>query len=327
MYWIYTLFPVVKLSYFPQGLNYTLICDSGKWLSACILFFFRRQNRCHWIICEKAVVQAHLLTSTHVRISKTADEISSRFCFCVHFIWLTRNISFSRDLLERALICLQAGFLIMFLFTTALLCLSDTCHFASECGWTLSSRKLRARVLFSQWKERSILKKREPVSQGSVSGIMPAYCTPKWKWTFMEWVTSWTASSLGHNEEIVEGADMVWKLCDKEECPKFKWFIKLLFVLCVNGPICWKTTKNFAWISIRVSSELCVGLCWVNWSDSGSLAQFPHWRQSEATVEDFNDWNVPLMSGMNNIMFHNFTVASSWFGECCTAGEQLGRLY
>lgn len=39
-------------------------------------------------------------------------------------------------------------------------------------------------------------------------------------------------SSLGHNEEIVGGADMVWKLCDKEECPKFKLLIELLFVLC-----------------------------------------------------------------------------------------------
>lgn len=40
MYWIYTLFPVVKLSYFPRGLNYVLICDSGKLLPVSVFFFF-----------------------------------------------------------------------------------------------------------------------------------------------------------------------------------------------------------------------------------------------------------------------------------------------
>lgn len=38
---------------------------------------------------------------------------------------------------------------------------------------------------------------------------------------------------------------MVWKLCDKEERPKFKRFIKLLFVLCAAGLMCWNTTKEF----------------------------------------------------------------------------------
>ncbi len=71
-------------------------------------------------------------------------------------------------------------------------------------------------------------------------------------------------SSLSHNEEIVGGTDMVWKLCDKEECPKFKLLLELLFVLCENGQICWKTTKNFEWVSIRVSTELCICLCGMN---------------------------------------------------------------
>lgn len=54
---------------------------------------------------------------------------------------------------------------------------------------------------------------------------------------------------------------MVWKLCDKEERPKFKRFIKLLFVLCVTGLMRWNPTKNSAWISARASTELRGRLC------------------------------------------------------------------
>lgn len=70
--------------------------------------------------------------------------------------------------------------------------------------------------------------------------------------------------SPSHNEEIVGGTDMVWKLCDKEECPTLKWLIELLFVLCENDPIRWKTTENFGWVSMRASAELCIGLFWMN---------------------------------------------------------------
>ena len=87
-------------------------------------------------------------------------------------------------------------------------------------------------------------------------------------------------SSLSDNEEIVGGTDMVWKLCDKEECPKLEFLVKLLFVLCGNGLICWKTTKNFGWVSISVSTELCIGLCWMNLSDSG------FWQSSQEHIED-----------------------------------------
>lgn len=52
-------------------------------------------------------------------------------------------------------------------------------------------------------------------------------------------------SSLSHNEEIVGGADMVWKLCDKEECPKFKLLIKLLFVLYEKRPDLLENNKEF----------------------------------------------------------------------------------
>lgn len=67
---------------------------------------------------------------------------------------------------------------------------------------------------------------------------------------------------------------MVWKLCAKEERPKFKRFIKLLFVLCVTGLMRWNTTTDSAWISARASTELSGGLCPVNWSDSG------HWQSA-----------------------------------------------
>lgn len=65
----------------------------------------------------------------------------------------------------------------MFLFTTALLCLSDTCHFISERVDELYLVKSANASPFSQWKNAQ--SKTDPVSQGSVSGIMPAYCTLK----------------------------------------------------------------------------------------------------------------------------------------------------
>lgn len=47
------------------------------------------------------------------------------------------------------------------------------------------------------------------------------------------------------------------------------------------------------------------------------LAEFPgaHWRQFQAVVADFSDQNVPLMSSMHDIMFHNLAVMSSWLGK------------
>lgn len=67
---------------------------------------------------------------------------------------------------------------------------------------------------------------------------------------------------------------MLWKLCDKEERPKFKRFIKLLFVLCVTGLMRWNTTKKSAWIGARPCAEPSAGLCPMNWSDSG------HWHSA-----------------------------------------------
>lgn len=164
------------------------------------------------------------------------------------------------------------------------------------CIWTLSSQKWECKSFFTMEEGQNAQSKKDLVSQGSVSGIMPAYCTLKWKWTFIEWLTSWTMSSLGHNEEIVGGTDMVWKLCDKEECPKFKLLVKLLFVLCKNGLICWKTTKNFGWVSIRVSTT---ALYWIVLDELKwlwLLAEVPgaHWRRFQAVIADFSDRNVPL---------------------------------
>lgn len=239
MYWIYTLFPVVKLSYFPWGLNYILICDSGKWLFR--MWLFQLQNCSHWIICKKAVVQAHLLT-----FIQTADEITTRFCSFIHFIWLTHNISFTRELFERMLICLLQGFpRNVFVHNSLVVSLTHVISSASGVD-ELYLVKSASASPFSQWKQDRMLNlKKDPVSQGSVSGIMPAYCALKWKWTFIEWLTSWTMSSLGHNEEIAGGADMVWKLCDKEECPKFKLLIELLFVLCERWPDSLENNKEF----------------------------------------------------------------------------------
>jgi len=136
------------------------------------------------------------------------------------------------------------------------------------CSWTLSHQKCKCKSFFTVKEALNTQSKQDLVSQGSVSGIMPSYCALKWTWTFIKWLTLWTMSSLSHNEDIVGGADMLWKLCDKEECPKFKWLVKLLFVLCEKDLICWKTTKNFGWVSMRVSTELCIGLHWMNLSDS-----------------------------------------------------------
>lgn len=160
--------------------------------------------------------------------------------------------------------------------------------------------------------------KKDLVSQGSVSGIMPAYCTLKWKWTFMEWLTSWTMSSLSHNREIVGRTDMVWKLCDKEECPKFKLLVKLLFVLCENGLLCWKTTKNFGWVSIRVSTELCKGLClWTKVTLAFGRFPWPHWRQFQAVVVNFSDRNTDVWYAWYNVP----KSISSWLGQRCSVGQ------
>lgn len=139
-----------------------------------------------------------------------------------------------------------------------------TCVISSASVWMNFSQKCECKSFFTMEEGHDAQSPKDLVSQGSVSRIMPAYCALKWKWTFIEWLTSWTVSSPSDNEEIVGGADMVWKLCDKEECPKFEFLVKLLFVLCENRLVCWKTTKNFGWVSIRVSTELCIGLCWMN---------------------------------------------------------------
>lgn len=52
-------------------------------------------------------------------------------------------------------------------------------------------------------------------------------------------------SSLRHNEDIVRGTDMLWKLCDKEECPKFKLIIKLVFVLARKWADSLENNKEF----------------------------------------------------------------------------------
>lgn len=70
---------------------------------------------------------------------------------------------------------------------------------------------------------------------------------------------------------------MVWKLCDKEECPKFELLVRLLFVLCENGLI--ENNKNFGWVSIRTSTELCVGFCRMNRDGSVFWQSSPEHRE------------------------------------------------
>lgn len=59
------------------------------------------------------------------------------------------------------------------------------------------------------------------------------------------------------------------------------------------------------------------------------LAELPgaHWRQFQAVVVDFSDWNVLLMSSTHDIMFHNLAVIFLWLEEWRTAGKQLGHPY
>lgn len=97
---------------------------------------------------------------------------------------------------------------------------------------------------------------------------------------------------------------MVWKLCDKEERPKFKRFIKLLFVLCAPGLMRWNTTKNSAWISARASTGLSGGLCPVTWTDSG---RWPSAHLGDAIRR-----------------FHNLTVVTCCLLEEESRGGQCG---
>lgn len=52
-------------------------------------------------------------------------------------------------------------------------------------------------------------------------------------------------------------------------------------LFCVRLARCAGTQqKNSAWISTRASTELCGGLCWMNWSDSG---RWPGARPGDGT--------------------------------------------
>lgn len=119
-------------------------------------------------------------------------------------------------------------------------CLSETLNFTTECVAELLAKSANAKVhFFSTVNEgenaQSKKKWKDLVSQGSVSGIMPSYCTLKWTCTFMEWVTSRTMSSLSHNEEIVggngHGVETMWQrgvpkiemVCQIAVCSVWKW--------------------------------------------------------------------------------------------------------
>lgn len=71
------------------------------------VLLFQVQKCSHWIICKKAVLQAHLLTFICVEISewghKPADVIPTPFCHFIHFIWYTHNVSFTHELPESML--------------------------------------------------------------------------------------------------------------------------------------------------------------------------------------------------------------------------------
>lgn len=156
----------------------------------------------------------------------------------------------------------------MFLFKTTRL--SDVHMFIST---SVSLSFIPSKVQY-KWKSFSTLEngqnrqcKQDLVSQGSVSGITSCYYASKWAWSIHRVTHSFTRSSLGHNEKIVSGVDMVWKLCAKESSPKFKWLVRLLFVLCGKRLKCWKPTKIAEWIS----RGLCirVGLDELKWLNFG----------------------------------------------------------
>lgn len=81
-----------------------------------------------------------------------------------------------------------------------------------------------------------------------------------------------------------------------------------------DGPIRWKTTKNFGWVSIRAFHRALYWLVLDELKWLWLLAEFPgaHWRPFQAAVVVLSDRNVPLMSGMHDFMFHNFAVIFSW---------------
>lgn len=148
-------------------------------------------------------------------------------------------------------------------------CLTETLNFTTECVAELLAKSANAKVhFFSTVNEGENAQSKKNEKTWWVRVQYQGLCHPTALWN--ERVHSWSESLLAPcppwatMKRLLGGMDMVWKLCDKEECPKLKWFVKLLFVLCENGPIRWKTTKNFGWVSIRVSTELCIGLCWMN---------------------------------------------------------------
>lgn len=52
---------------------------------------------------------------------------------------------------------------------------------------------------------------------------------------------------LCDNEKIVQRNEMAWKLCERKECQKN------IKNQCMSlSDICWKTARNFGWLSILI---------------------------------------------------------------------------
>lgn len=174
---------------------------------------------------------------------------------------------------------------------------------------------------FSMEEVQNAPSKKDLVSQGSVSQIMPAYCTLKWKWTFIKWLTSWTVSSLSHNEETVGGTDMAWKLCDKEECPKNQIACQIPVCSVWKWPDLVENNKEF-WMGKQKGFPQSFVLVCARWTKV-TLAFGRAPRSALKTISGgcSSDQNVLLMCGVHDITSHNLAAIASWFGE------QVGHPY
>lgn len=170
----------------------------------------------------------------------TAEGITTPFCFSVHFIWLTL-ISFTHGLYKCVLICLP----VMFLFKTTVLSFWHVCVFTSECLAELYLIKSTSGSSFPLWKMDGTVNANKTWWVRVQHRVLYCPTMPQNEHKpFIQWLTPWTRSSLSHNEKTVRGVDMVWKLCDKEESPKFKWLVELLFALCGKRLNCCKKQQK-----------------------------------------------------------------------------------
>lgn len=169
----------------------------------------------------RKLLYKHIYWHSFVWRFQNGRKITTPFCSFIHFIWLTHNISFTRELCAHSSLL---GFPCN-VFVHNSLVVVQTHH-----QLNFFQSDVRVQVSFHNGKK-------DLVSQGSVSGIMPSYWALRWTWTFIEWLTSWTVSSLSHNEEIVRGADMAWKLCDQRGVPKIQ------VAVCSEWKMSWCTGK------------------------------------------------------------------------------------